>query len=157
MPRIATGGLYKYLQSVQGYLAPPITAVFLLGLFYRRTNGPAAVAGLGLGTLMGLGKLTIQAIYGSGAGKISNPQWLAAIGDFHFLYASGILFAATIVIVLFVSHITAPPEEERINGLTYDSIDKHEVRASWNGWDVIATVVVLGLTFGIYAYFSFWV
>jgi len=34
MQRISQGGLYKYLQSVQGYLAPPITAVFLLGLFF---------------------------------------------------------------------------------------------------------------------------
>ena len=33
MYRIAGGGIYQYLQSVQGYLAPPITAVFLLGLF----------------------------------------------------------------------------------------------------------------------------
>ena len=33
MPLISEGGLYQYLQSVQGYLAPPITAVFLLGLF----------------------------------------------------------------------------------------------------------------------------
>ncbi len=32
MKQISDGGLYQYLQSVQGYLAPPITAVFLLGL-----------------------------------------------------------------------------------------------------------------------------
>ena len=38
MQRISEGGLYKYLQSVQGYLAPPITAVFLLGLFCKRIN-----------------------------------------------------------------------------------------------------------------------
>ena len=157
MPRIASGGLYQYLQSVQGYLAPPITAVFLLGLFYKRTTAPAAVTGLGLGTLMGLGKLTIQAIYGTGEGKISDPDWLAAVGDFHFLYTSGILFAATVTIVLLVSHITTAPDDERIKNLTYDSIDKEEIRASWNGWDLIATVVVLILTFGIYAYFSFWI
>jgi SSS family solute:Na+ symporter len=29
MPAISSGGLYVYLQSVQGYLAPPLTAVFL--------------------------------------------------------------------------------------------------------------------------------
>jgi SSS family solute:Na+ symporter len=38
MKTIAGGGLYQYLQSVQGYLAPPITAVFLLGLFWKRLN-----------------------------------------------------------------------------------------------------------------------
>ena len=142
---------------MQGYLAPPITAVFLLGLFYKRTTAPAAVAGLGIGTLLGLGKLTIQAIYGTGDGKISDPQWLAAIGDFHFLYASGILFAATVVIVVLVSKVTSPESDERIKDLTYESIDKEEIRASWNGWDIAATAFVLLMTFGIYAYFSFWI
>ena len=38
MPRISEGGLYQYLQNVQSYLAPPITAVFLLGLFHGRIS-----------------------------------------------------------------------------------------------------------------------
>jgi SSS family solute:Na+ symporter len=32
-------GLYDYLQGVQGYLAPPIAAVFFLGVFMKRING----------------------------------------------------------------------------------------------------------------------
>ena len=157
MPRIAGGGLYQYLQSVQGYLAPPITAVFLLGIFYQRTNSPAAVAGLGLGTLLGLGKLTIQALYGADEGKMSEPQWLATIGDFHFLYTSGILFAITVGIILVVSSLTAPPNKKQLEDLTYASINKDEVRASWNAVDLVATILVLGLVIGLYCYFSFWV
>ena len=45
MAKISRGGLYQYLQSVQGYLAPPITAVFLLGLFWTRINGAGAPFG----------------------------------------------------------------------------------------------------------------
>ena len=30
--------IYKYFQQVQGYLAPPITAVFLLGLFWKKPS-----------------------------------------------------------------------------------------------------------------------
>ena len=131
--------------------------MFLLGLFYPRTNSPAAVAGLGIGTLLGFSKLTVQALYGAGDGKLSEPQLLAAIGDFHFLYTSGILFLITIGIVLLVSHLTAPPDENQIRGFTYETIDKDEVRASWNGLDLVATVIVLVLTFGTYAYFSFWI
>src|SRR5690625_7214932 len=33
-----SGVLYEYLQSVQSYIAPPITAVFILGIFVRRIN-----------------------------------------------------------------------------------------------------------------------
>ncbi|MCL2005220.1 MAG: sodium:solute symporter, partial [Planctomycetaceae bacterium] len=32
------GSLYGYLQSVQAYIAPPIFAVFFLGIFYKRVN-----------------------------------------------------------------------------------------------------------------------
>jgi SSS family solute:Na+ symporter len=31
-------GLYEYLQSVQGYLAPPIFVVFFFGVFNKRLN-----------------------------------------------------------------------------------------------------------------------
>ena len=34
-----------YLQKVQGYMAPPIFAVFFLGLFIPRINGPGCMAG----------------------------------------------------------------------------------------------------------------
>ena len=40
MYKVAGGGLYQYLQSVQAYISPPIAAVFLLGLFWSRVNIP---------------------------------------------------------------------------------------------------------------------
>ncbi|MCP4168995.1 MAG: hypothetical protein GY759_24315, partial [Chloroflexi bacterium] len=54
---------------------------------------------------------------------------------------------------------TPKPSEEQIVGLTYATAtdeQKRDNRASWNKWDVIATVVVLGLVLGFYLYFSFW-
>ena len=65
MYRIAGGGIYQYLQSVQGYLAPPITAVFLLGLFWKRINATGAMWGLIVGFILGMTKLGIQAQYSS--------------------------------------------------------------------------------------------
>ena len=155
MPLISGGGLYQYLQSVQGYLAPPIAAVFLLGLFNRRVNARGAVWGLGAGFVLGMAKLTIQAIFG--AEKVASPAFLAAVGDFNFLYCSGALFLISVVLILVVSYLTAPPDQERIRGLTYASIDKQVVRASWARIDVIGTVIVLILVVGIYLYFSFWI
>jgi len=101
MPRIADGGLYHYLQSVQGYLAPPITAVFLLGLFNQRINARGAVWGLGVGFLLGMAKLTLQAFYGEG--KLEDPALLAAIGDFNFLYYSGVLLLISTVVIFVAS------------------------------------------------------
>lgn len=157
MPLVSKGGLYQYIQSVQGYLAPPITAVFLLGLFFKRINAKGAVAGLAVGFLLGMAKLTIQALVG---GKIiASPAWLVAIGNYNFLFASGWLFGVSILIVVLGSLISEKPDYAKISGLTYSTAtekDKQENRASWNRWDVIGTAVVLSLVLSMYLYFSFW-
>ena len=150
-------GLYKYLQDAQGYLAPPITAVFLLGLFYRRTTNAGAIAGLSIGFVLGLGKLALSSFYSTPKGGIPKSGWLTHVADFHPLYSSGALFGLVVTIVLLVSRITPAPDPEKIRGLTYDSIDHQEIRDSWSWIDVVTTLIVLGLTFGIYAYFSFWI
>ncbi|MFC1764262.1 sodium:solute symporter [Planctomycetota bacterium] len=155
MHRVAGGGLYQYLQSVQGYLAPPITAVFLLGLFWKRINQHGAVWGLGGGFILGMAKLTIQTFYG--AGKSENPAFLAAIGDFSFLYATGILFAASVILVIVASLLTKPPTKEQTEGLTYASVSQaDDVKASWDGLNKILTVVVLSIVAAMYIYFTVW-
>lgn len=159
MHRIGSGGLYQYLQSVQGYLAPPITAVFLLGLFWKRINSKGAVAGLAIGFIAGMTKLTIQAFYGAAEEKINSPEILAQIGDYNFLFASGWLLAISVVVIVVVSLLSKKPSEEQIVGLTYATAtkeQKRENRQSWNKWDVIFSGVVLGLVLAMYLYFSFW-
>lgn len=154
MPMISKGGLYQYLQSVQGYLAPPITAVFLLGVFNDRINNRGAVWGLSLGFILGMAKLLVQAFFGEG--KIENPAFLAAIGDFNFLYYSGVLFLISVIVIIVMSRTAPAPDMEKIRGLTFSSIDRAAVRASWTRTDVILTAVVLGLVAALYLYFSFW-
>jgi len=155
MPLVSGGGLYQYLQNVQSYLAPPITAVFLLGLFNSRINARGATWGLSLGFTLGFGKLVVQALFG--AGKIETPAVLAAVGDFNFLYFSGVLFLICVATCVVASRSGEPPDRDRIKGLTFDSLDRAAVRASWDGKDVAATVVVLALVAALYLYFSFWI
>ncbi|MEX2124620.1 MAG: sodium:solute symporter [Woeseia sp.] len=158
MKMISGGGLYQYLQSVQGYLAPPITAVFLLGLFWKRLNGRGAVWALVGGFVLGMGKLTCQALFG--AGKIESPAILAAIGDYNFLYATGVLFVASAALMIVGSLTSAPPPSEKTDGLTYRSIRAmygEEIRSSWDGWNKFMATLILVLVATIYLYFSFWV
>ena len=155
MPMISKGGLYQYLQSVQGYLAPPITAVFLLGLFNSRINNKGATWGLSLGFFAGMLKLIIQAFFGKE--KIANPELLAYIGDINFLYFSGILFLFCVLLICLVSYQTELPDENQIDGLTYQTIDKEAIRESWDQKDIYATGVILGFVLAIYLYFSFWI
>jgi len=160
MQRVSQGGLYRYLQDVQSYLGPPITAVFLLGLFFKRINGKGAVAGLAIGFVAGMAKLALQALTGGGQEAIiKSPEWLVYVGQYNFLFASGWLLLISIVVIVGVSLLTAPPKYEQIVDLTYATAtpeQKKECRESWGLVEVLMTVVVLGLVLGLYLYFSFW-
>lgn len=157
MKLVSGGGLYQYLQSVQGYLAPPITATFLLGLFFRRITARGAFVGLLAGFILGMAKLGLQAL--DGAGALGDSGLLHAIGSYNFLYASGWLFAISAAVVVGVSLSSPPQPESQIAGLTYGSLSpaqKAESRASWGAAEVAGTAAVLALVLGIYVYFSFW-
>ena len=155
MKAVSGGGLYQYIQSVQSFLAPPIVAVFLLGLFWRRCNTRGSVWGLSLGFLIGMAKLTINALYRTGA-----PDTLMyKIATFQDFYFSGILLVISIAIVL-ISSLTAPaPDPASINGVCISTLDvtyRRENRDSWNKVDVIASCAVVGLVIAAYAYFWTW-
>lgn len=148
------GGLYDYLQNVQSFLAPAITATFLLGIFWSRINAKGAVWGLSVGFILGMGKLTIQTFYGPG--KLENPAILYKIGAFNAYYACGVLFLATVIVLVVVSLATKAQDPEQIKGLTFSSINKEEVRASIHPVDIVTTLIVVAMILTIYLYFSFW-
>jgi SSS family solute:Na+ symporter len=157
MKLVSTGGLYQYLQNVQGYMAPPICAVFILGLFWKRINSAGAVWGLGGGFVIGMLKLTIQTFYGAEVDKIHNPAWLAAIGDFSWLYSTGVLFVISSIIIIVASYMTEPPPKEKTEGLTYGTLrNDPEVKASWDKGNTILACIVIGIVLSMYLYFSFW-
>lgn len=156
MHKMAGGGIYVYLQGVQGYLAPPITCVFLLGLFWRRTTAQAAFLGLIIGFLLGMAKLIAEAVHNNVGLELGV---LRSFAEFNFLYYSGVLLGISIVLVMGISLVTKQTSDDQIAGITYATLspeDKKDIRESWDKWDVILTAVVLGLVLGIYLYFSFW-
>jgi SSS family solute:Na+ symporter len=157
MKMISGGGLYQYLQSVQGYLAPPITAVFVMGLFWSRMNARGAVFGLAGGFVLGMLKLTCQTFFG--ADKIANPSVLAAIGDFNFLYAAGVLLVLSIALVVVGTLSAAAPDKASIKGLTWASIRAEasdDIRESWDWPNKLMAAAIFVLVIGMYLYFSFW-
>jgi len=149
MKAISTGGLYQYLQSVQSFLAPPIVAVFVTGLVWKRMNLRGAVWGLGLGFVLAMSKLTLNTL-------CPNANGFALIPDFYF---SGLLLVACFVIVVLAS-LTAPaPDPQRIASLTFATLGddfKRENRASWDWRDVVASGLVLAVVIACYVYFWNW-
>lgn len=121
-------------------------------------NEFGAIAGLVLGFVAGMAKLTIQTFFGKG--KIDIPV-LSQIGDFNAYYATGVLFLFSIVVIIFASKMRPAPASEKTTGLTYawllsDKQAKKEIEDSWD-WSnkIFAGLIFLGVL-GMYLYFSFW-
>ena len=155
MKAVSGGGLYQYIQAVQSFLAPPIVAVFLLGLCWRRCNTRGSVWGLSLGFLIGMLKLTVNALFRSG----DPGSLMYKIANFQDFYFSGILLVISVLIVV-LSSLTAPaPDPATISGVCFSTLDedyRRENRESWGKVDVIASCVVVGLVISAYAYFWTW-
>ncbi len=149
--KYVSGSLYVYLQSVQAYIAPPIFAVFFLGVFIKRVNAAGCMAGLVGGSIIGMARLAAEV-----AKSHLEGTFLHGFANVNFLYFCLILFAVCTVLIVVVSLLTKKPSPEQIEGLTYATTaakDKEKSRASWNKWDVINSVIVLLLILTAYIYF----
>jgi len=153
---LVSDALYKYLQSVQAYIAPPIAAVFFLGLFLRRINGAGCMAGLIGGFILGMGRLAAE-LYNKSYDNALAGTFLHGFATVNFLYFCIILFTVSVLLIVLVSLLTPPPPAERVKSLTYATVtteDRQASRASWNKWDVVNTCAVLCLILVIYWYFT---
>ncbi len=154
-------GLYDYLQGVQGYLAPPIFAVFFLGVTFKRLNAKGCLAALIAGFALGAFRLAIDTPVSLGlagfAQGYETGSFLWIVNNVYFQYYSLFIFVVSCVVMVVVSHLTPAPALERLQNLTFTTVTsegREASRASWNRWDVINSGVVLGLILLAYLYFT---
>jgi SSS family solute:Na+ symporter len=153
-------GLYEYLQSVQGYLAPPIFTVFFFGIFNKRLNAKGCIWALVIGFLLGTFRLLVDTpvalrLTGYESGY-AQGSFLWIVNNIYFQYYSLLVFVVSVVVMIGVSYATAAPEEARIANLTYATVtEEHRrlSRESWSRWEVLASVVVVLLIVAAYLYF----
>jgi len=149
-------GLYDYLQTVQGYLAPPIFAVFFLGVFIKRLNGKGCLAALIVGFIMGLVRLGIDTPVKLLHRSYTQGSFLWIMNNIFFQYYSLLIFLVCIAVMIVVSYLTEAPSYEKIKGLTYGTRtaeDRAKSRASWTYTDIIASALVLAIIIAAYLYF----
>jgi SSS family solute:Na+ symporter len=154
-------GLYEYLQGIQAYLAPPIAAVFFLGVFNRRLNAAGCLAALITGFALGFLRLAVDTpvslrLAGFESGYAPGT-FLWILNNIYFQYYSVLIFVVTCVVLVGVSYATAPPPAHSLIGLTYGTLtreQRRESRASWNHWDAINSAIVLALIAAAYIYFN---
>ncbi len=154
-------GLYDYLQGVQGYLAPPIFAVFFLGVTFKRLNAKGCLAALIAGFALGAFRLAVDTPVSLGlagfAQGYETGSFLWIVNNVYFQYYSLFIFVVSCVVMVVVSHLTPAPALERLQNLTFTTVTsegREASRASWNRWDVINSGVVLGLILLAYLYFT---
>ncbi len=153
-------GLYHYLQSVQGYLAPPIFVVFFLGVFMKRLNARGCLAALIVGFGLGMFRLAVDTpvilgLSGFEHGYTTGSFWWV-VNNIYFQYFSLLIFLVCVAVMVGVSYLSAPPDEAQIHGLTFATTtdeQRAQSRASWTGRDVLASTAVLVLILLAYLYF----
>jgi SSS family solute:Na+ symporter len=151
-------GLYDYLQTVQGYLAPPIFVVFFFGVFHKRLNTKGCLAALITGFIMGLFRLLIDTPVKLVEGfTYESGSFFWIMNNIFFQYYSLLIFIVCGIVMVVVSYMTEQPSYEKISGLTFATLsDEHrkKSRASWNIWDVVNSCIVLLLILAAYLYFT---
>jgi len=154
-------GLYHYLQSVQGYLAPPIFVVFFFGVFMKRLNYKGCLAALIVGFLLGVFRLAVDTpvslkLPGFEAGYTEGTLlWI--INNIYFQYYSLFIFVVSSIVMIAVSYMTEPPDDKQIQGLTYatESVEDRQLsRSSWDKRDIIASAAVMVAIVAAYLYFT---
>jgi len=150
-------GLYNYLQSIQGYLAPPIFVVFFFGVFWKRLNAKGCLWAMIVGFIVGLFRMLVD------TPCTLNPNFHYSEGSFfwivnniNFQYFSILITIISAIVMVGISYLSAPPDPAQIKGLTFATAtaeDKAKTRASWGTPEVIASLVVMAFILGAYLYF----
>ena len=152
-------GLYNYLQSVQGYLAPPIFVVFFMGIFWKRMNAKGCIAALAVGFALGIFRMAIDTPVTLGIlkGGYQEGSFFWIINNFYFQYFSVIITIISLAVMVIVSYATREPDYAQIRGLTFGNVtpeQKRITRESWNWVDVVGTALVLAMILWAYLYFN---
>lgn len=149
--QLISGQLYQYLQSVQAYISPPIAAVFLLGVFWRRVNSYGAVAALVTGFVLGMGRLGMELV------KDRLDGWLFVFADINFLHFAIILFGICAAVLVAVSLLTPAPPMQKVAGLTF-ALPARPIEGArelvTRRLDLVLTVLLLLCVGAVWLYFS---
>ncbi len=125
--------LFDLLQGVIAFVAPPMGAVFLIGVLWKRATAAAAFSTLVLGSIVSLG-----------CGVCHLKEWPNAEFWPHYLLLSFYLFAGICAFMILVSLLTRhSPEEQPLATLrqTYAK-QPSAARLVWGLWGVLAVIML---------------
>jgi SSS family solute:Na+ symporter len=140
--------LFRLVQRIFFWIAPPFSVVFLLGLLWRRANGTAAV-------------VTIL----SGFAFRMIVEWLVwprlpSLRDYQAAYQHGalIMWVFCMFMMIAVSLLTRPPAPELTQGIIWNRSYLHlppDERGRYRGWKnyLLWWLVFVAIVLSIYGFF----
>ncbi|MCD8303113.1 MAG: sodium:solute symporter [Prevotellaceae bacterium] len=152
---MSLGSLYDYLQGIQSLLAPAMVSVFALGIFSKRITPKAGEWGMVGGFIIGMIRLITNVITDTGKAQMEGAFWDCTRWFWHtnWLVFECWLLVFIIVMMFVVSMFTAKPSQAQIDAITFTKDYKKTIKESFGVWDIVGTLVVVGLCAAFYAYF----
>lgn len=147
------GGFYKYLQSIQAYISPPIAAAFLLGLFIKRINSTGAMLSLLTGFVIGTIRLVQEYRIGEGFITPAPDSLLELFALSNFLHFAIFLFLICAAILIIGSLLSPAPSPEKLQNVTFV---KGQGEGSFNlgNRDAVLTLILIAAVLVIWLYLS---
>uniref|UniRef100_A0AAY5L0U6 Sodium/myo-inositol cotransporter n=1 Tax=Esox lucius TaxID=8010 RepID=A0AAY5L0U6_ESOLU len=147
------GQMFYYIQEVSDYLTPPIAALFLLGVLWRRCNEMGAFWGSMVGFALGATRLVLALVYREP--HCDEPDERPSfIKDVHFMYVAAVLFWISGLVAVVVSLLTPPPSTEQVRTTTYwglcqrnatPTLEREEMKTANNLHNVVNGVEALSM------------
>lgn len=151
MNKIGGGVLYQYLQSVQSYIAPPITAVFLLGILWKRVNSQAAIVTLFSGLVVAALRICAE-IYQADLSGV-----FLSFATINFAHMAIFMFIFSVLVCVTVSLATNPPQYSAIKGLSLGTLTEEQRKISKENIsviDVVLSVMLIVVVVAVLFYFT---
>lgn len=114
--------LWQYLQSLLSYIVPPVAAIFLLGIFWRRANEAGALTALLIAVPLGA----------AGWVMVEILEWISI----QYLYVAGLQFVFGSLLLIAGSLASAPPPSEKLDRYTFrwELVTREKSHAKELGW-----------------------
>ncbi len=158
MEKIGGGVMYQYLQNVQSYIAPPVTAVFLLGILWKRVNSSAAITTLFAGLVLLVLRLGSEIYYQPEISRgLETSGILFAFANVNFSVMAIYMFFFSVILCISVSLYTNEPDYNKIKGLSFGTLtpeNKTEFKNSYSTVDIILSFILVSIVVGILMYFT---
>ena len=158
MEKIGGGVMYQYLQNVQSYIAPPVAAVFLLGILWKRVNSKAAITTLMAGLILLILRLGSEIYFQP---EISSNQIVDGVmfvfATINFSHMAILMFVFSILLCIGVTLSTEEPNYNDIIGLSFGTLteeQKHENKNSYELSDIFLSIILVILIIGVLSYFT---